>query len=86
MDCFKLLKAHNMVVLMLDPWFKDLSLVGDYVGHSFAIEIVAAYERKFLLPTFKTLYQKHHGGSNASSTIVQETMCNTNVVFGVGSV
>ncbi len=39
-----------MVVLMLNPWFKDLSLVGDYVGHSFAIEIVAANERKKFPP------------------------------------
>ncbi len=29
MDYFKLFKAHNMVVLMLDPCFKNLSLVGD---------------------------------------------------------
>jgi hypothetical protein len=86
MDCFKLFKVHNMVVLMLDPWFKNLNLVGDYVGHSFAIEIVVAYERNVFLPTLKTLYQKHHGHSNASSTIVQETMRNTNVVFGVGNV
>ncbi len=40
-DCFKLSKVHNMVVLMLDPRFKDLSLIGDYVGHSFAIGTVA---------------------------------------------
>jgi hypothetical protein len=39
MDCFKLFKAHNMVALMLDLQFKDLSLVGDYVGHSSVIEI-----------------------------------------------
>jgi hypothetical protein len=45
-----------MVVSMLDPQFKDLSLVVDYVGHSFAIKIVAAYDKKFLLPTLKTLY------------------------------
>jgi hypothetical protein len=45
-----------MVVHMLDPWFKDLSLGGNYVGYSFAIEIAIAYERKFLLPTLKTLY------------------------------
>jgi hypothetical protein len=41
---------------MLDPWFKDLSLVGDYFGHSFAIEIIVAYDKQFLLPTFKILY------------------------------
>ncbi len=73
-----------MVALMLDPWFKDLSLMGDYVGHSFVIEISIAYDREFLLPTLKTLYYKHYGRSNVSSTIVQETMHTTNVVFGVG--
>jgi len=83
MDCFKLYKVHNMVVLMLDPRFKDLSLVGKYIGHFSTIGIVVAYDIKFLLPTLKTLYQKHHGRSNASSPIVQETMRNTNVVFGM---
>jgi hypothetical protein len=34
MDFFKLFKTYNMLVLMLDPCFKDLSLVGDYVGHA----------------------------------------------------
>ncbi len=33
MDSFKLFKTHHMLVLMLDPCFKDLSLVGDYVRH-----------------------------------------------------
>ncbi len=61
-----------------------MSLKGDYVGHSSAIGIVVTYDRKKFLPTFKTLYQKHHGWSNASSLIVQEIMRNTNVVFGVG--
>jgi hypothetical protein len=84
MDCFKLSKTHNMVALMLDPRLKDFSLLGDYVGHSSTIGIVVAYDIKFLIPTFKTLYQKHHGRSNVSSTLVQETMRNTNVVFGVG--
>jgi hypothetical protein len=28
MDSFKLSKAHNMFVLMLNPQFKDLNLVG----------------------------------------------------------
>jgi hypothetical protein len=33
-----------MLVLMLDPLFKDLSLVGNYVGHASTIEIVSAYD------------------------------------------
>jgi len=46
---------------MLDPQSKDLSLVGNYVGHASTIEIIVAYESQFLVPTFKTLYQKLHG-------------------------
>lgn len=39
MDFFKLFKAHNMLTsFMLDPWFKNLNLVGDYVDHLLAIE------------------------------------------------
>jgi hypothetical protein len=45
-----------MVALMLNLQFKDLNLVGNYVGHFSAIEIAYAYDKKVLLPTFKTLY------------------------------
>jgi hypothetical protein len=44
MDCLKLFKVHNTVALMLDPCFKDLSLMGDYVRHFTTIEIVVAYD------------------------------------------
>ncbi len=81
---FKLSKVHNMVALMFDLWFKDSNLMGDYVGHLSVIEIVAAQDKEFLLLTLKTLYQKHHGCSNAFSIIVQKTMHNINVVSGVG--
>jgi hypothetical protein len=66
-----------MVLLMLDLRFKNLSLVGNYVGHSSTVGITATYDREFLLPTFKTLYPKHHGQSNVFSPIIQETMRNT---------
>lgn len=51
-----------MLVFMLDPRFKDLSFVGDYVGHASIIEItVHAYDAHFLLPTLHELYQKMQG-------------------------
>jgi len=59
-----------MVAFMLDLQFKDLSLVGDYVGHYFAIVIAFAYDREFVLPTLKILYKKHHGWSNVFSLIM----------------
>jgi len=73
-----------LVALMLDPQFKDLSLVVDYVGHSFVIKIAITYDIKFFLPNLKTLYQKHHQQSNNSSIVVQKLVCNPNVVFKVG--
>ncbi len=84
MYCFNVFKIDNMVTFMLDPWFKNLSLMIDYIGHSFTIEIVATYDNQFLLPPLKTLDQKLHGHLNASSSLVQETMHNTNVIFRVG--
>ncbi len=56
MFSFKPTKGHNMVTFMLNPSFKDLSLVLDYVGHSSLIKITNAYDKEFLLPTLKTLY------------------------------
>ncbi len=44
MDSFKLFKTHDVLVLMLDLCFKDLSLVGDYVGHAWTIEIATTYD------------------------------------------
>jgi hypothetical protein len=43
LNCFKLFKTYNMVVLMLELHFKDLSSMGDYIDHSFAIEIVVRH-------------------------------------------
>jgi hypothetical protein len=45
MFSFKPTKAHNMVTLVLDPWFKDLSLMVGYVGQSSSIEITNAYDK-----------------------------------------
>ncbi len=52
----KLSKVHNMLTLMLDLWFEDLNLVGEYVGQEVAIEIVTIYDNQFFLPLLKTLY------------------------------
>jgi len=44
MDFFKQSKAHNMLALMLNPQFKDKSLVKDYVGHASSIKITIVYD------------------------------------------
>jgi hypothetical protein len=68
---------------MLDPRFKDLSMVGNYVGYASTIEIIVAYENQFLVPTLKILYQKLHGCSVVLSSIVHDFMHKINVIFGV---
>jgi hypothetical protein len=54
MNLFQLFKTYDMIVLMLDSRFKDLSLVGDYVEHASTNKIATTYDVNFLLPTFKT--------------------------------
>jgi hypothetical protein len=44
MDSFKVSKFHNMLALMLDPQFKDLHLVGNYIDHFSTIKIVTTYD------------------------------------------
>ncbi len=67
-DCFKILNGHNMLAFMLDPWFKDLSLMGDHVGHVSIIEIIVAY---MIVPTSNlwNFVLKLHGWSNVSSNV-----------------
>jgi len=81
----KLIKAHNMVALLLGPWFKDLSLLVDYVGHFSTIKIDVVYDKEFFLPSYLEKFVLE------APWMVQyffhccaRTMCNLDVVFGVG--
>lgn len=84
MNSYNASKAHNMSALILDLHFKDLNLVGDYIDHTSTIEIACAYDVHFLLPTPQELYQKIHR-QLVTSSVQQETVRNSNVVFGVGA-
>ncbi len=84
-NCYNASKVHNMLVFMLDLRFKDLSFVGDYLGHASIIEIPShAYDAHFLLPTLHELFQKMQGQSVISS-VHQEIVHNTNTIFEVGA-
>jgi hypothetical protein len=65
-----------MLALMLDPHFKDLNLVCEYVGQVPTIVIVARYDNQFLLPMLKTFYQKLHGCPNPL-LILCKKLCTT---------
>lgn len=60
MDYYKLSKVHEMLAFMLDLWFKDLNLVGTYVGQTTTIEIVFAYDSNFLLQTLRICTKSHN--------------------------
>ncbi len=60
MDYYKLSKVHDMLAFMLDLWFKDLNLVGDYVEQATTIEIAFAYDSNFLLQTLRICTKSHN--------------------------
>ncbi|KAG0556897.1 hypothetical protein KC19_11G087000 [Ceratodon purpureus] len=50
--------AHNMLALMLDPRYKGLSLVKDYVGRERALQVVAETDANALLPSLVTVFKQ----------------------------
>jgi hypothetical protein len=50
MASFQKAKAHNMLIMMLDPRFKGLGLVIQYVGKEKALHIVGEYDCQVLFP------------------------------------
>jgi len=45
-------KTHNMLGIMLDPWYKGLGLVIWYVGKEKALQIASAYDRHVMFLLF----------------------------------
>jgi hypothetical protein len=43
-------QVHNMLALMLDPCFKSLWVVENYVGHKNAIHLTIEYDMKKIIP------------------------------------
>lgn len=50
--------AHNMLALMLDPRYKGLSLVKDYVGRERALQVVSETDTNALLPCLVTVFKQ----------------------------
>ncbi len=45
-----------MLVFMLDPHFKNLQFIRDYVGLKLAMQIVVDYDQNILMPFLLTIY------------------------------
>ncbi len=43
-------EIHRMLAFMLDPRYKELRLVIDYVGKEWALRIVGEYDKQVLFP------------------------------------
>ena len=43
-------KTHNMLLLMIDPRYKGLHVIIDYVGREKAMHIMAEYDQLVLVP------------------------------------
>ncbi|KAJ7538060.1 hypothetical protein O6H91_11G033100 [Diphasiastrum complanatum] len=65
---FSARKAHN-IALMLDPRFKGLSLVRDYVGRDAAIQIVGEYDVKVLIPLLVTCFNRLNPGAQTTQPL-----------------
>jgi len=44
---FQPCKVHNMLALMLDPQYKGLGMIIQYVGKQKAFQITSAYDREY---------------------------------------
>ena len=86
---YKLATAHNMLALMLDPRFKELALVGSYLGREVATQVAQEYDQKLFLPLLISVYRKQHGPvlADASTVALAEAISisgDANAVFGAG--
>jgi hypothetical protein len=49
---FQHYKAHNMLAMMLDPHYKGLGVVIQYVGKNRAFQIVGEYDKLVFSPSY----------------------------------
>jgi len=53
-------KAHNMILLMLDPRFKSLHIIFSFVGRGQGVALVEEYDRKTLYPMLVKCHEHLH--------------------------
>lgn len=72
-------KAHNMLALMLDPRFKGLGLVRDYVGADKVVGIVFDYDMQVVLPLLMQCFKRLHPTAESQQPV---TPVSENSIFG----
>jgi hypothetical protein len=72
-------QAHNMLSLMLDPRFKGLEYVIDYVGVAKAKQVVEEYDKKILIPYLVKVHKFMNPGGSPTTTLDHAP---SNILFG----
>jgi len=62
--------VHNMFVIMLDPYFKSLQVVKNYVAHGEIICFAFEYDGKITIPLLMTCFDRLNPISQACTIIV----------------
>jgi hypothetical protein len=73
-------KAHNMLALILDLWFKSLNAVKSFVGWAKMIQIVVEYDNKTLLPLLVASF--HFLNPTIDGLIDDVTLVDDDSIFG----
>ncbi len=55
-ESYIIVKAHNMLAIMLDTCFKNMKVIWDFVGDSLALQVVAEYDVKIMYPLLVQAY------------------------------
>jgi hypothetical protein len=62
--------VHNMFVIMLDPHFKSLRIMENYVGHGETICLASKYDVKIIIPLLMTCFDQLNPTSQGYGTII----------------
>ncbi len=62
--------VHNMLAIMLDPHFKYLWIIENYVGHGATICFAFEYDAKVVIPLLMAYFDRLNLASQAYATII----------------
>jgi hypothetical protein len=79
-------EAHNMMVIMLDPHFKALSIVEGLVGCRNAIKLASKYDAKVVIPLLMVCFEWLNPSGITIITIVDDVGLELEKnMFGIGT-
>ncbi len=77
---FQLRKAHSMLALMLDLWYKGLGLVIDYSGKERDFQTVGKYDREVFFPLLVCAYKVLNPSDTCERALGSSTSQNSQTI------